>query len=351
MSVVKVCTGKAYEVHIERGSLSRLGTQLKAIKPEGKVALITDSQVETYYLKPSVDSLRDAGYDVVTYVFPQGEAQKNSDELLKIVNFLADESLTRSDMVVALGGGVVGDMAGFAAATYLRGIDYVQVPTSLLAMVDSSVGGKTAVNLPSGKNLWGAFKQPILVLCDPDTLQTLPEDEFINGCGEVIKYGMLGYPELLDQLEASPLVDHPEDVESVIEQCVKIKAQVVANDETEKGQRQFLNFGHTFGHGIEKGSHFTVHHGYSVAIGMAMMMRAAGKAGVLNQEEVSRFLHILEAHHLPTTTDVPLSTILDIAKHDKKSHGHTINLVLPAGWGYTELRTTTHDKLAAYAVL
>lgn len=196
MSVVKVRTGKAYEVHIERGSLSRLGTQLKAIKPEGKVALITDSQVETYYLKPSVDSLRDAGYDVVTYVFPQGEAQKNSDELLKIVNFLADESLTRSDMVVALGGGVVGDMAGFAAATYLRGIDYVQVPTSLLAMVDSSVGGKTAVNLPSGKIYgaplsslsWSYVIQIPCRLCRKMSLLMVVEKSLNMACWVILNY-------------------------------------------------------------------------------------------------------------------------------------------------------------------
>lgn len=177
--------------------------------------------------------LEAASFSVLDFIFPAGESSKNASTLLELVEYMAHAKMTRGDLLIALGGGVVGDMGGFAAATYLRGIDYIQIPTSLLAAVDSSVGGKTAVNLSAGKNLWGAFKQPITVLCDPQTLKTLPRDQWINGCGEIIKYGFLDVPGLLDLLEAKPLVDNPDQATAVIARCVHAKASIVQADEKE----------------------------------------------------------------------------------------------------------------------
>lgn len=225
------------------------------------------------------------------------------------------------------------------------------MPTSLLAAVDSSVGGKTAVNLKAGKNLWGAFKQPILVLCDPTALSTLAADEFSNGCGEVIKYGMLGYPDLLADLMTNPLrQDDLPHIEAIIALCVKAKAKIVSADERESGVRALLNFGHTFGHGIELCSEFSVKHGMAVSIGMALMMRAAFKNGHISETELNNFLNLLAAHNLPTNTTISIDELLEAALHDKKSHGQTITIIYPTRWGQCELRTIPHSELAHYAI-
>lgn len=349
MERITIEASKPYEVIIEAGALLHIAPYIEAVKKPCTAVIVSDDQVAPLYLNSVKVQLKKSGYKVYEYVFPHGEAQKNTHQLLDLVEFLAEKALTRRDLLIALGGGVVGDMTGFAAATYLRGIDYIQLPTSLLAAVDSSVGGKTAVNLKAGKNLWGAFKQPLLVLCDPQTLTTLPDYEFHNGCGEVIKYGMLGYPELLEMLEKEPLTAHNlEYVSRIISFCVKAKAAVVSQDELEKGLRQLLNFGHTFGHGIEMASQFTIHHGHAVAIGMALMMRSAVKQNLIQVNDCQRFLNILEAHHLPTTTDIPAKVLCDAALHDKKSHGETITIVRPDRWGHCELVTIPHSKLSEY---
>lgn len=349
MERITIEASKPYEVIIETGALLDIAPYIEAVKKPCAAVIVSDDQVAPLYLNPVKVQLEKTGYKVYEYVFPHGESQKNTHQLLDLVEFLAEKALTRRDLLIALGGGVVGDMAGFAAATYLRGIDYIQLPTSLLAAVDSSVGGKTAVNLKAGKNLWGAFKQPLLVLFDPQTLTTLPDYEFHNGCGEVIKYGMLGYPELLEMLEKEPLTAHNlEYVSRIISFCVKAKAAVVSQDELEKGLRQLLNFGHTFGHGIEMASQFTIHHGHAVAIGMALMMRSAVKQNLIQANDCQRFLNILEAHHLPTTTDIPSEVLCDAALHDKKSHGETITIVRPVRWGHCDLVTIPHSQLPDY---
>ncbi|MFR3565974.1 MAG: 3-dehydroquinate synthase family protein, partial [Veillonella nakazawae] len=206
MTRIHINASTPYDVVIEEGALQRITDYIKPLKPNCRVIIVSDSNVAPHYLDSVKANMEHAGYTVCDYVFPAGESSKNAHQLIDLVEYMAAQSLTRKDLLIALGGGVVGDMAGFAAATYLRGIDYVQVPTSLLAAVDSSVGGKTAVNLEAGKNLWGAFKQPILVLCDPTTLNTLPDMEWKNGCGEIIKYGFLDVPGLLTQLEHKPLI-------------------------------------------------------------------------------------------------------------------------------------------------
>ena len=272
MKVISVKTSEKYDVIVGSAIIPQIGTYLSELKTDCKAAIISDSNVWPLYGSCVSESLDNAGISPVHYVFPAGEASKNANTYLKILNFLAENQITRSDLIVALGGGVVGDITGFTAATYLRGISYVQIPTSLLAMVDSSVGGKTAIDLPAGKNLVGAFKQPRLVLCDIDTLHTLPERLFLDGCAEVIKYAMLYDEPLFNALQISG----PDfDRETVIARCIGLKRDVVQEDEFDNGSRQRLNFGHTIGHAIEARSDFQISHGQAVAAGMAIITKAA----------------------------------------------------------------------------
>ena len=351
MDTIHIQASTSYDVIIERNSLCRIGEHLQAIKSACSVMIVTDDNVGPLYTSTVSNSLETAGYTVHTYTFPHGESEKNGHRLMDLVEILGQAKLTRKDLIIALGGGVVGDLAGFAAATYLRGIDYVQIPTSLLAAVDSSVGGKTAVNLNCGKNLWGAFKQPILVLCDPETLSTLPKEEWINGCGEIIKYGFLGHPELLDQLRERPLLQHPEDVDTIIAQCVHIKAHVVEIDEKESGLRATLNLGHTFGHGIEHGSAFTIPHGNAVALGLLIMARGAVAHEELDPAIIPSIERLLVAHELPTTTTIVKDVILEEASHDKKASGSSITIVVPTGYGTSVLKKVMFEELAAYCIL
>ena len=348
MDTIHIKASTVYDVIIERNSLSRIAEYLQPIKPACSVMIVTDDNVGPLYASTIAEHLKTAGYTVHTYTFPHGESEKNGHRLMDLIETLGNAKLTRKDLIIALGGGVIGDLAGFAAATYLRGIDYVQVPTSLLAAVDSSVGGKTAVNLECGKNLWGAFKQPILVLCDPETLSTLPKEEWINGCGEIIKYGFLDHPELLDQLRERPLLQHPEDVDSIIAQCVRIKAHVVEVDEKESGLRATLNLGHTFGHGIEHGSAFTIPHGNAVALGLLIMARGAVAHKELDPTIVPSIEQLLVDHELPTTTTISKDVILEEASHDKKVSGSSITIVVPTGYGTSVLKQVTFQELATY---
>ena len=348
MDTIHIKASTVYDVIIERNSLSRIAEYLQPIKSACSVMIVTDDNVGPLYASTVSKSLEAAGYTTHTYTFPHGESEKNGHRLMDLIETLGQTKLTRKDLIIALGGGVVGDLAGFAAATYLRGIDYVQVPTSLLAGVDSSVGGKTAVNLECGKNLWGAFKQPILVLCDPETLSTLPKEEWINGCGEIIKYGFLDHPELLDQLRERPLLQHSEDVDSIIAQCVRIKAHVVEVDEKESGLRATLNLGHTFGHGIEHGSAFTIPHGNAVALGLLIMAKGAVAHKELEPTIIPMIENLLLSHQLPTTMTIPKDVILEEASHDKKASGSSITIVVPTGYGTSALKQVTFQELATY---
>ena len=278
------------------------------------------------YGQAATDSLVASGFDVEHYIFPAGEASKNGQIYLEILNELATNHLTRSDLLVALGGGVVGDMTGFVAATYLRGISFIQVPTTLLAMVDSSVGGKTAIDLPAGKNLVGAFYQPELVICDLNTLHTLPDSVFADGCAEVIKYSVLFDADLFSHLEDQGLRF---DREYVISRCISLKAEVVCADEFDKGLRQQLNLGHTIGHSIEKNSNFTITHGQAVAIGMAIIAKAGIAANFTNADTYTRITNLLEMFRLPTQASLTAEQIASAALSDKKRAGSVIQLVLP----------------------
>ena len=345
MKTVTVSASSSYEVKIGSGLLPSLGHELTGVCSASKICIVSDSHVWPLWGKTAVTSLERASFTVIHFVFPAGEASKNGSVYLELLNFLAENHMTRSDCLVALGGGVVGDMTGFAAATFLRGIAYVQVPTTLLAMVDSSVGGKTAIDLDAGKNLAGAFYQPKLVLCDTDTLNTLPEDIFRDGCAEVIKYGVLYDRELFDRLAERGLSF---DRESVIARCVELKRNVVAEDEFDTGNRMKLNLGHTVGHGIEASGHFTVSHGKAVAIGMAIVSRAGCALGICGEDTRDAVIAVLQRFGLPTDTDCSPETIYTSALSDKKRSGGTVNLIVPEKIGFCRIQKTPVSQLLSF---
>ena len=291
-------------------------------------------------------SLIQNGFAVRKYVFPHGESSKNWQMLGDILEYMAGEQLTRGDIVVALGGGVTGDMAGFAAAVYARGIRFVQIPTTLLAAVDSSVGGKTAVDLTAAKNLAGAFCQPSLVLIDCDVLETLPEELIADGAAEIIKYGVLADKELFDLMKQGGLM---ENLEEIVEKCVSIKRDVVAEDEFDNGKRQLLNLGHTLGHAVEKNSGFTLSHGKCVSIGMVLIAGAAWRRGYTKKNLAPLIAEAARAYGLPTETDCPPEEIARTALVDKKRRGGSITLVVPREIGECELVKVPVSELAGWA--
>lgn len=329
MKTLLVKTGTPYEIKIERGLAQRAGMEIRQVsllQKAKKVAVVTDSNLQGQ-AQTVVASLKAAGYDdVMVHVFPAGEESKNLVSIGAMLEAFAKFGLTRTDFVVAFGGGVTGDMTGFAAASYLRGVPFVQIPTSLLAQVDSSVGGKTGVDLPQGKNLIGAFWQPSLVLIDPDTLSTLPAHYFADGMGEVIKYGCIRSRALFDSLKDG---NARERIEDIIFQCVEIKRQVVENDERDKGERMILNFGHTLGHSLEKAHHFQgLSHGEAVGIGMAGITRASEAAGFTEKGTADEICSVLQAYGLPVSDDVTDQRIAAGAVNDKKSLNGSLNLIL-----------------------
>ena len=342
MKTITVSASRTYDIRIGHGLLAALGEAVRGLGKVEKVFLVSDTQVYPLYGGAAEASLKAAGYSVSSFVFPAGEESKNGETFLKLLNALAQAGLSRSDLLVALGGGVVGDLAGFAAACYLRGIRFVQIPTTLLAAVDSSVGGKTAIDLPAGKNLAGAFYQPSLVLCDLDALDTLPEDIFRDGCAEVIKYGVLYDPELFSQLEASGL---DFDREAVIARCVALKRDVVMEDEKDTGSRMKLNLGHTFGHAVEAHSRFTLSHGKSVAIGLAIIARASASMGICSEADAARIVSVLKAFGLPVQTQYTAEALLPYLLSDKKRSGGTVNLILPEAIGRCVVSPTPVSQL------
>lgn len=342
MKTITVSASRTYDIRIGHGLLAALGEAVRGLGKVEKVFLVSDTQVYPLYGGAAEASLKAAGYSVSSFVFPAGEESKNGETFLKLLNALAQAGLSRSDLLVALGGGVVGDLAGFAAACYLRGIRFVQIPTTLLAAVDSSVGGKTAIDLPAGKNLAGAFYQPSLVLCDLDALDTLPEDIFRDGCAEVIKYGVLYDPELFSQLEISGLNF---DREAVIARCVALKRDVVMEDEKDTGSRMKLNLGHTFGHAVEAHSRFTLSHGKSVAIGLAIIARASASMGICSEADAARIVSVLKAFGLPVQTQYTAEALLPYLLSDKKRSGGTVNLILPEAIGRCVVSPTPVSQL------
>lgn len=342
MKRVKVEASLTYEVLIERGLLKDVGKLIKTVSTGETAVIVSDTTVFPLYNEILKSSLEKEGYKVISYIFPAGEESKNTDTLVSLWEFLAKNHITRSDTLIALGGGVTGDLTGFAAATFLRGIKYVGIPTTLLSMVDSSVGGKTAVDLKSGKNLAGAFYQPSLVICDPDTLKTLSPSVFSDGMAEVIKYGMINLPDFLSELSADM------DICDIIEICVKAKRDIVNLDEKDTGLRQLLNFGHTPAHSIELLSEFTISHGSAVAIGMVIMTKASIKAGLCTEETLSVLTSLLKKYSLPTELVFSSEEIAAPAQSDKKRSGSTITLVIPEEAGKCTLKKMPVSALETF---
>ncbi|MBQ3389636.1 MAG: 3-dehydroquinate synthase [Firmicutes bacterium] len=336
---------RTYDVLIGKGLLDRAGELVSEVSGPCRVCVITDETVETLYAAALEESLKKAGFDPVRFAFPPGETSKNPEQLIRILRFLAEEKLTRSDMIIALGGGVAGDLAGLTASLYLRGVKLIQIPTTLLAMVDSSVGGKTAVDLPEGKNLMGSFYQPHRVICDPEVLATLPEDIFADGCAEVIKYGQICRMEIFDWMK-----DPKARMEELISECIRIKRDIVQRDEKDTGERQLLNFGHTFGHGIEKCSGYEISHGKAVAIGMVLMARGAARMGTGTEECLHTLVRVIERAGLPTETGFTAEEIFGAVLSDKKRAGDFITLVIPDHTGHCRLERMPVETAKQYLI-
>lgn len=330
MRTIPVRTSSEYVVKVGTGLLPALGAEVSSVVKGKRVAIVSDNNVWPLYGKKIEQNLLQAGFSTCHFIIPAGESSKNGQMYLQLVSFLAEEHLGRDDCIIAFGGGVTGDLAGFAAATYLRGISYIQLPTTLLAMVDSSVGGKTAIDLPGGKNLLGAFYQPKLVLCDISFLNTLPKSVFIDGCAEVIKYGILYDISLFEHLEAHGLQFNREEV---ISNCIALKANVVMQDEYDINTRQMLNLGHTIGHAIEKSSNYTISHGQAVSTGISIFTRAATTMGLCNEADCQRIIALFQQFQLSTTTDFAPCTLAQQALSDKKRVQDKISLIFPATIG------------------
>lgn len=343
MKKLTVNVNDKYDILIEKGLLSEVGPLVKAVLPCRKLVLVSDTNVYPIYGDGVKSRLEAEGYQVFTFIFKAGEESKKPSTVIEMVEFMAANELTRSDGVVALGGGVCGDMAGFAAAIFLRGIKFVQIPTSLLSQVDSSVGGKTGVDLPQGKNLCGAFHQPSLVIIDPNVLDSLTDHYFADGMGEVIKAACIKSAALFERLEN----ENPKDfIEDMIYECLDIKRQVVENDEKEHGERALLNFGHTCGHAIEKLWNFTtVSHGEAVGIGMVMITEVGEKIGITEKGTRDRIINVLQKNNMKIADSHTTAQIVDAMRADKKRTGDGIKFAVLSAVGKSYIYPVSNEDI------
>lgn len=333
MEKLTVKVDKSYDILIGQDILGSIGHRAKDLNGLGKVLVVSDDIVHSLYGEVVYNSLKDAGYNVFEFTFNHGEKSKNLNTFSQIINFLAEQGFVRSDLIIALGGGVVGDISGFVAASYMRGIDYIQVPTTLLSMIDSSVGGKTAVDLEAGKNLVGAFYQPRLVLIDTNTLLTLPCIEYKNGMGEVIKYAVLEGGELKDLVLDGVKLSDTQSITRFVYLCVDSKRKIVEEDEKESNIRRLLNLGHTFAHAIEKLSLYEIPHGLCVAAGLDIIARISNAHSKLSDIDYMTILNILEKYELNNMNPYTIDQMIDIIKLDKKVESDNINFVMPYAFG------------------
>lgn len=340
MRSIHINASTEYDVLIGEGLVDKCGELTKKVVKPCRCMIVSDDTVDELYGDRAQISFSYAGFETHRFAFPAGEASKTFSTLTDLLNAMGGAGLSRSDLVVALGGGVTGDMAGFAAAIYTRGIRFVQVPTTLLAAVDSSVGGKTAVDMPFGKNMAGAFHQPSLVVTDTDVLKDLPAEQLSNGAAEAIKCGVLNDPALFALLETG---DWQDEIEAVVERCVTYKRDVVARDEFDTGERAFLNLGHTFGHAIEVCSKLTLLHGQAVGIGMLMAAAYAGCPEAM----LRRLSSCLKKNGLPTRCPYGAAELAKAALSDKKRAGGSITLVLPEAIGKCVLKKVPVTDLPA----
>lgn len=334
METISVKTSESYKIYIERGLLKSCGKIIADTVKTRRTAVITDDIVDKLYYKTLEKTLSDNGFSVVKFVFKNGEASKSTQTLNDIYTFLCENAITRSDCIIALGGGVVGDITGYAAATFLRGLPYIQIPTTLLAQIDSSVGGKTAIDLPCGKNLVGAFKQPACVICDSDVLSTLSEKIMSDGMAEAIKYGMIRDQKLFDIIASHNIKNVNEIIDEIIFKCISIKRDVVENDEFDTGERMILNFGHTLGHSVESYYNYeTYTHGSAVAIGMYMMTKKTCDTSVTSKLEKC----ILD-YNLPCACDAPVDKLVKLCANDKKRESSSLNFIICPEIGHAQIK-------------
>lgn len=341
---IEVKTDRPYTVTVERGVIDRVGEIARPLKKPGtRVMLISDSNVMPIYGGRVRASLEAAGFKVSEFVFPAGEEHKQIATVCDMYKALSETDFTRTDLIVTLGGGVTGDMGGFAAATFLRGMDFLQVPTTMVSQADASVGGKTGVDLPFGKNLVGAFHQPIAVVTDPDALLTLPKHFFNDGLGEVIKHGAIADKELFEALEQGAALD---DLEQVVGCSISIKRDFVEADTRDTGRRMILNFGHTCGHALEKLHGFKdLSHGEAVGIGMVLACRVGEKLGVTEPGTGRRIAGVLEKYGMPTEPGFTAEEIVEATALDKKSDGESLRFILVPEIGSSLIHPMTRSEL------
>lgn len=333
MERITIDASRKYDVVVENGAFEKIGDLSREVLSAERVCLVADETTSSLFGARAEELLLKSGFEVLRYTVEVGETSKSPECYIGLLNFLAENRLTRSDALVALGGGVVGDLTGFAAATYLRGIQLIQIPTTLLSAVDSSVGGKTAINLAEGKNLAGAFYQPSLVICDTGIIRALPGNVFSDGMAEVIKYGMIRSENVLSLCHDGA----EKNLEGLVSECVKIKRDVVSKDEFDRGLRGLLNFGHTPAHAVEKLSEYKISHGSAVAIGMCVMTRAAERLGMCADlgKELSE---LLGKYSLPTSCPFAAEEMYQVILSDKKRSGESITLVVPKKRGECVLK-------------
>lgn len=340
MKKIRVNTSTPYDVLIERDILRSCGKIIADTVKSRHAVIISDDTVNSLYGSTVKKSMEENGFRVSVFEFPHGEQSKNLETLSRIYDFLCEENITRSDILVALGGGVVGDITGFAAATFLRGTGFIQIPTTLLAQIDSSVGGKTAVDLKGGKNLVGAFRQPELVICDSNTLKTLTPEFLSDGMAEAIKYGMIRDEKLFDLIASHNIENVDEIIDDMVYRCIDIKREVVEHDEFDTGERMILNFGHTLGHAVEGYYNYSTYtHGCGVAVGMAMITKKFCSGEIYN-----KLVKCLENYRLPVSVPVSVKKLLPFCAKDKKRSSGNISYIVCRETGKAEIiRTTVED--------
>lgn len=350
MKQIYVDLGKdSYTITVENGLLERAGAYVKSLTKANHIAIISDDTVDGLYGNRLEHTLKQEGFSVHRLIFPAGEKSKNSEQLLALYQKLSDAGITRSDCIITFGGGVVGDLGGFAAATFLRGIPFIQIPTTIISQVDSSVGGKVAIDLPSGKNQAGSFYQPKGVLIDPELLQTLSKRFIHDGLGEVIKYGCIRDAklfELLEQVDDDTIAAHWEEI---IECCCSIKARIVEHDVLDLGERMILNFGHTIGHAIERCYGYGYYtHGEGVAAGMVMLTAVTEQMGMTEAGTTERIRKVVQKYSLPTQVAAAPEDLLQYISHDKKKRGSQITLIVLKKIGKSQLLPIQADELPKY---
>ncbi len=339
---------KSYNIFIERGIFQEIGKYISKVYKKKKVVVVTDTNVDSLYGDKLVKNLENSGYIPSKVVFDAGEENKNFDTLTEVYEKIIDSGIKRGDMLIAFGGGVVGDLAGFAASTIYRGMDFIQIPTTLLAQVDSSVGGKVAVDTSRGKNLVGSFYQPKMVIIDPELLKTLDEREVRSGMAEVIKYGAIYDNEFFDSLMGKEdLKSSLKDIEKIIRRCCEIKAKIVEIDELDMGLRMILNFGHTLGHAIEKYYNYAKYtHGEAISIGMYEITILGEKLGITKTGESKKIKEILQKYELPIEDKVRLEDLIEIMKSDKKNISGVLNFIFLSEIGQVEVKKVAEEEIA-----